>query len=728
MKNFWITGSVAGFVFGALVCCGYAELTLDPLFTSKMVLQRNRPVAVYGTANAGDTVTVEFAPVSGPGQAGQVKTAVADSSRHWKVFLDPMPASTKPWKMTIRSSTDPLPQEFDDVLVGDVWLCAGQSNMASVMKNYPALKDDIREMNNGLVRLFKTKHEGVGCAELSDVVVPGAALRGSWQALSPEFAAEFSATACFFGRALQPQAGVPVGLLYANRGGTQVNMWLPLDVMQRKPELYGRFLDRSWPEWTPRPQGNPGAVRAPSYLYNGTIHPLIRYAIRGAIWYQGESDAMFAGDYPAMIKDLIGSWREAWGYEFPFLCVQLAPYGAVVWDNSGESWAWQREAQMAALDLPKTELAVITDAGEFKDIHPQNKRPVGERLALLAASLDDPSVPARSPVMQSVRFQQGKAGVTFSNTEDGLEVRRLSMNRNERMRPGDDPEAFVVPADVLSGFEICGKDRHFKRAQAVLTGPDTVCVWSDEVPSPVAVRYGWANFPLCNLYNSVGLPASPFRSDSFEMPDFSAMPDFEESAFGSQYSKQLVGDHFDETLSGWRKSSPDLRVEQLDGRLGIYLPNGKNESLLSTGQADSGKRFRVQTDLKVLSPRVWGGVVFNCTSPNDYYVFRFCSGTVQAQFIHYINKSPRVLQSFESSKPFAANTVYRMEVLARPNDPYGDGAYLFKVINPAAQETLLRGARIDFGGGMPGGAAGCYIGTPSTRSFFTYDHFIFDVE
>lgn len=697
----WIFFAVIG-----VAAAGLCELRVNPLFTSHMVLQRNQPTAVYGTADVGESVAVEF--------GGQVKIGVADSSKHWKVFLDPMPASSKPGRLRVSSSGSQV--SFSDVLVGDVWLCAGQSNMATLMKNYPTLKDEIPSMTNRMIRLFKSKHEGFGASEPLDEVVADAAFDHSWQPMAPEFAENFSATACFFGKVLQSRTGVPVGLLYANRGGTQVNMWLPLKVMEKKPEVYGRFLDKNWSEWTPHPQGNPEAIRAPSYLYNGTIHPLTKFTIRGVIWYQGESDAMFAMAYSDMIKDLISSWREAWGYEFPFLCVQLAPYGAVAWDNSGESWAWQREAQMAAQELPKTEMAVITDAGEYKDIHPQNKPVVGERLARLAASLDDPAIAARSPEQKSVFFEKEKAVITFSNVADGLETRRVAMNLNGCLPPGEDPYVLAVSADRLSGFEICGRDQCFKKAQAVVTGKDSVCVWSDEVSAPVAVRYGWANFPLCNLYNSEGLPASPFRTDSFEMPDFYALPDFAESDFKIEDPKPLTLDESDESLSGWRKSAPELQAEYSNGWMGIYLPIGKNESLLSTDEVRPGSHFHLQTDLKVLSPRVWGGVVFHYRSSDDYYVFRFCSGTDQAQFIHYIRKSPRVLQSFKASKPFAVDTIYRLEVSARPNDSFGDGAYLFKVTEPATKDELLHKGKIDFGGGMSGGSAGCYIGTPSPNT------------
>ncbi len=688
-----------------------AELKVNPLFTDHMVVQRNQPVAVYGTANAGDSITVEF--------SGRVQTAVVDSEGNWKAVLDPMPANSTGQVLIVSSRNSNSSQQFSDVLVGDVWLCAGQSNMATPMKAYPTLKDEIPTMQNHLVRLFKTKHGGVGCAVPSDVVVPDSAFEGSWQALSPEFAADFSAVACFFGRALQSQAGVPIGLLSANRGGTMVNQWLPMDVMENKPNVYSPFLDKSWRAWTPDPMKNPDAIHAPSYLYNGTIHPLIRYSIRGVIWYQGESDVVlgFVPLYSEMIKDLVESWRSAWGYEFPFLSVQLPAYGGAR-DNSGESWAWLREAQLAVLNLPGTEVAVAVDAGEYKDIHPQNKQPIGERLARLASSLDDGSIKARSPMINSVRFENGRAYIRFVNTGEGLESRRVAMNRNGSRQPGEDTEAFIVSADTLSGFIICGQDQYFKTAHAALVKNDTVCVWSEEVPSPVAVRYAWGNFPLGNLYNSEGLPAFPFRTDSFEIPDFDQRPSFSQSNFEIKNPEILMDCTFDGALSDWVESSPQLVAEQSNGWLRTNLQSGSNESFLTKHLVEPGNRFQMQADLKVLPPGGWGGVVFNYKSTNDFYVFRFRTGTVHAQFIRYINRSPRVLLGLQSSKPFAVGARYRLEVSVLPNPPLGDGIYSLKITDIETRESFLEGMQIDFSNSMPGGAVGCFVSTPGVTLMF----------
>ena len=392
---------------GVLAGALFADVTLNPVFTDHMVLQRNQKVPVYGTAEPGETVTVEF--------AGQKKTAVADVSKHWKILFDPMTASSEP--RTLQVSGSGFQVVISDVLVGDVWLCAGQSNMATEMRLYPTLRGEKAEiMKNPLVRMFKFQREGIGKEEPSKEVVIDAPFNNSWQPMTPAMAREFSATASFFGRKLQPLADIPIGLISANRGGTEVNQWLPMDFMMSKPDLYARFLGTGNPWWKER-EGNPGLVRAPSRLFNGTINPLIPFAIRGCIWYQGESDVKHTDVYGEIFSDLITVWRDLWGADFPFLFVQLAPFDGrfVAWDKSDESWAFLRETQDEALALPKTARAVIIDSGEELDIHPQNKQPVGERLALLAANLDNPDVAAHSPEFDSAEVVGSTMRITFND-------------------------------------------------------------------------------------------------------------------------------------------------------------------------------------------------------------------------------------------------------------------------------------------------------------------------
>ena len=706
-------------IFISLLCfafSSFAELKVNELFTSNMVIQRNMTVPVFGTADAGDIITVEF--------AGQKKSVAAGADGKWTAELSPLPACAAPAAMKISSAQTGKTILLEDVLIGDVWLCAGQSNMASIMKNYPKLQDAIPEMKNNLVRLFKMKHEGAGAPEPVDVVTADDALKKSWQPLTPEYAAEFSATACFFGQELHElNNGVPVGLLYANRGGTQVNMWLPLDAMKNNP-VYAQFLDPSWPEWTAHPQRNPDAIRAPSHLYNGTIHPLIRYKIRGAIWYQGESDAEYAGTYSQMMTDLITTWRGLWGYEFPFLSVQLAPYGAVTWDNSEESWAWVREAQMDSLNLPPSGVAVITDCGEYKNIHPQNKKPVGERLALLAAALDDSSIHAQSPVYRSVRFENGKAYIEFEHTAGGLETRRVEMDRNGITPAGE--KMFIVPASELCGFEICGEDRRFQKARAEIINGNTVCVQADNIPAPAAVRYGWKNFPLCNLYNSAGLPASSFRTDSYPMPDFKAPAAVPESTFKINSSTPVFAVDFSrDKIDGWEKNKSGISLQSAGKMQGISNAQEKDIVLYNAEKKADAGNFLLRADLEVQRNNAWGGVAFNYRSPKDYYVLRFCTGNDNIQLIRFLNESPRVLERITASEIIQPQTPYTFEIQSVHDGLLNEGLYRIKITNRKTGAVLAEQIKKDSGSGTYGGAAGLYTGTPSDSPLYLYSRMEF---
>lgn len=491
-----------------------SAFALNPLFTDHMVLQRERLVPVFGRARPRETVSVDF--------AGQHKSVQADAQGQWKVTLDPLQASTEPRALVAQFSETKTTVKREDVLVGDVWLCGGQSNMQSQMRYYKTLAPRIPETVNSLVRLFNFKLGGIGTNTPSDAVIIEPRCKDSWQRSSPEFAREFSATAIFFAQALQPRLGIPIGLISANRGASPVSAWIPRSAMDGNP-AFDRVLNRNNPNLVATKR-TPNTENAPTFLYNGTIHPLRQFAIKGVIWYQGESDSEHPETYAGQFKTLIGSWRAAWGYDFPFLLVQLAGLGNesvnLKWDKSGEAWAWQREAQAQGLTLPHTSMAVAYDLGEAGDIHPQNKEPVGQRLALLAERLERPATLARGPAFKSVRFEGKVARVSFvANTADGLQTKRLALNKNPGLLPGTDPEALVVPKEKLAGFTICGPDHKFFKADARIEGNE-VLVSHPQITEPQAVRYAWSNLPLANLYNGSGLPAEPFRTDHLAQPDF----------------------------------------------------------------------------------------------------------------------------------------------------------------------------------------------------------------
>jgi hypothetical protein len=326
---------------------------------------------------------------------------------------------------------------------------------------------------------------------------------------------DFSALGFYFGTHLQRELEVPIGLIISARGSTRIESWCAIETLQRVG------IDA----------GNSTSVNhnTPSALYNAMIHPLRNFPIKGVIWYQGEANANQGNpaEYGLVFKEMIGAWRSLFDQpKMPFLFVQLAPFRA---SPANDNWALLREAQAAALKLPNTGMAVITDAGEFRDIHPQDKKTPGSRLALLALKISGIDVASRSPLFAHVNFRpDGRGEVYFYHAESGLETQRVVMNRQAGFAPGKDPQAFVVEGDVLHGFEIRAEAGDWESARANIISPgggmpDYVEVWSEAVSAPVAVRYGWANFPLCNLFNGAGLPASPFRSDraaiSIDLPN-----------------------------------------------------------------------------------------------------------------------------------------------------------------------------------------------------------------
>lgn len=493
----------------------YAEssqhLGLNSLFTDNMILQREQLVPVWGTALPGTKITVEF--------ARQRVSTITDAHGQWSVALTHLKASEVPRSLCVSSSNGLIQQTLNNVLVGDVWLCGGQSNMAQTMDRY-LIWDQVKgDFSNPYLRLFKIKEGGISSADPSKELVIDPFFKNTWQSCTPDFAAKFSAVAGFFGMQLQQDTKVPIGLLYANRGATQANSWLPRELLETNPK-YARFLDPSNPNFK-ESKNNPGAIRTPSHLYNGTIYPLAPFAIKGVIWYQGESDSRWAQLYADLQTDIITSWRALWGYEFPFLVVQLAPHAVVPWDQLGEARAWVRDAQYQSVKaMQNAGLVVITDAGEGQDIHPQAKEIVGHRLATLAASLDDPTIEARCPKFEKMLVKQDRIFLRFTDVGDGLETRRVAMNRAAGFLPGQGPEPAIAEVGTLTGFTICGEDQVFVPALARIISQYTVEVFSPHVSVPVAVRYGWANFPLCNLYNVNGMPASPFRTDAFPMPSF----------------------------------------------------------------------------------------------------------------------------------------------------------------------------------------------------------------
>jgi sialate O-acetylesterase len=511
-----------------------ADVKLHPLFTDNMVLQRDAAVFVWGTADPGERLNVTISAVP-----GTTVHPVADEKGNWYAPLPAMKAGTG-YTLGVKGKGGEV--ELKNVAVGDVWLCSGQSNMEWKLRMLP--KDDqgkkvAAKAANPNIRLYTVPNRTAATPQ-TDFPVSAKGKEGAWLECTPETVIEFSAVGYFFGRNLQEALDVPIGLIASDWGGTPAEAWTSREGLQTEPGLH-HYIEKAdaavkatksfdpekakaqyeeqlkkWKDAAakakedgkkappqPKAPGKVGALgpHTPSSLYNGMIapllHPSIRgaYPIKGAIWYQGESNAGRAAEYYTLMPALIRDWRSKWGSELPFFMVQLAPFKG---GASGVDYAELRDAQFhAAKVLPRVGLAVITDAGDEADIHPQEKEPVGTRLALAARAIAyGQPVEFTGPVFQSVRFDGNKAVVNFSHVGGGL----------------------VAKGDELTGFTVAGEDGKFHPAKATIQG-DTVVVSSEEVANPVAVRYGWVNFakPELNFFNKAGLPAIPFRTDALPL-------------------------------------------------------------------------------------------------------------------------------------------------------------------------------------------------------------------
>lgn len=444
-----------------------ADVRPNSLFSDNAVLQQGISVPVWGTANDDEKVTVTF--------GGQKVSTVARDGK-WMVRLRPMKAGG-PFTMTIAGDNV---IKLRNILVGEVWVCSGQSNMQWPVKQSANSDETIASCKDPMLRLFTVGRAG-STSPVTDV-------NSSWKECAPDVVPDFTAVGYFFGRDLRRALNVPVGLINTSYGGTRVQAWTSARYVLNTSQL--RREARKMPDWAKNPN-------RPSVLYNAMIAPLIPYAIRGAIWYQGESNAGEAYAYRTLFPTMITNWREDWGQgDFPFLFVQLAPYRDPAPEPGDSTWAELREAQLLTTrTCPNTAMAVITDYGDPKDIHPKQKEPVGARLALAARALAyGQKVVYSGPVYKSRKIKGDSIVVYFDHVGSGL----------------------MTKGDKLTGFAIAGGDRKFVSADAEIVG-DKVVVRSAQVPRPVAVRYGWADCPIVNLFNKEGLPATPFRTDDFPL-------------------------------------------------------------------------------------------------------------------------------------------------------------------------------------------------------------------
>jgi len=648
----------------------YADVTVSPIFSDHMVLQKASKVPIWGNAEPGEKVTVSLNGLS----AGATTTY----DKQWKVVLNLEDFGPGPFEMVIQGKNQ---IHIEDVLIGQVWLASGQSNMTLQMQSTSIEPDFFAKSKNPMLREFTV--ERTACLEPSDTY------KGRWNVAGPNTTAYFSAVAYYFGLTLQRELNVPIGIVHASWGGTPCEAWIRQQAIDQIPGIAerraeqlkdltefpakkeafvatlaswlktnnredmssnvektlnstdnwkslrlpddlqtqiatpgvvwlrqkvdvpaenvgrsisiemdlhdtyetiywnGKEIDRITPSMFPLSKHDhsiPASdvrvgendlairlyspIRAPrmkvapmilkkqnsagwqiavekifptltdemeksvpvslpkptepsniaSMLYNGMIHPLLPFAIRGVIWYQGESNTLRAAQYATTFPLMIEDWRTQWSQgSFPFYFCQLASNHAKMPNPVESSWAELRESQSKALNLPNTGEAVLVDIGEANNIHPRNKRDVGERLAKIALAKDyGRDIAYSGPVFKSLEIRDGKVSLKFDHTDGGLVARPLPATYDLNSEKSETaPTVRNSPDSELEGFAICGADQKWTWANAEIRSGDTVVVWSDKVPEPVAVRYGWADNPTSNLFNGAGLPASPFRTDHF---------------------------------------------------------------------------------------------------------------------------------------------------------------------------------------------------------------------
>ena len=487
--------------------------TFNLIFTSGMVLQRDAKVRIYGEGDDGEQVTMTF--------KGQTRSAKVEKGA-WEVFLDPMKADCNGAEMALssRSGTNKL----NGILVGDVWVLGGQSNMYRGFHAFPPLKDSMEKMNEPLIRIFfvdpnikKSDQRTTRFKTLSDMGWTAAVYNADEK--TKEFLKGISPAGYFFACNLVKGKQVPVGLIMACLGSTSAQDWTPHEVLQNNPMLRQYLAD----DEAIKPDAKRPYMAHTSWLYNGVVYPIARFTIKGVLWYQGESNAKQAENYRILFPEMIKAWRRDWGQgDFPFIFAQLASYDGVGWDKLGCSWAVLRESQSAALSLPNTGMITLIDAGEAGDIHPADKQTTGYRFYMKARQVAyDEGIIASGPVFSSVKKEGDAMRIIFNNVGEGLVLRQVSMPKNNTSRDEfkNDPVIWLrSPVDKLVGFTICGADQKFVPAEAEIVSKDSVLVRSPDVPNPVAVRYAWANFSLANLYNKEGFSTEPFRTDKFKLP------------------------------------------------------------------------------------------------------------------------------------------------------------------------------------------------------------------
>lgn len=456
-----------------------AEVKLAPPFQDGAVLQRDKPCSIWGLADPGEAIEVAF--------KGQIKQTTADEEGKWKIQLDPLSASAEPAEMIVSGKNRIV---LHDIVVGEVWFCSGQSNMAYSVSQSKNPAEEIAAGNYPLIREFKVERD------VAETPVEDA--KGKWEAATPQTVGEFTAVGYYFARDIFQELNVPVGLINASWGGAYIESWLTPAGLEKDDA--GRRAAKRWQDISakepPSPDGEPRVLsvklkkEVAGGMFNRMVHPFRHYALRGILWYQGEANTPRARGYQGLFHSLITRWRESFGQgDIPFYWVQLPNFQNSGPDNTER--AVLRAAQHSALVLPATGQAVTIDVGEIADNHPKNKQDVGKRLALLAmANAYGLKKPYSGPQVTKVEREGASLRLFFSHAEGGL----------------------VGKSQPLTDFQIAGQDGKFQSANAVIDG-ETLIVEAPNVPEPVVVRYAWRNAPEASLFNQSGLPAAPFRTD-----------------------------------------------------------------------------------------------------------------------------------------------------------------------------------------------------------------------
>jgi len=450
---------MSGFTFPAK-----ANVSLPAVFSDHMVLQQNSEVTIWGWANPSEEVTV-----TGSWDKNAVKTKAGNLAQ-WQVKIK-TPAASGPYTLTVKGYNT---IEIQDILMGEVWLCSGQSNMEwTTRAGIDNAQPEIAKANYPSIRFFTVPRRSADGAQLD--------VEAKWIVCTPETMPDFSAIGYFFGQKIHENLKAPVGLINSSWGGTPAEIWVNAKAITENKALA---------EAATQLKEEPYGPNKPGKAFNAMIAPLIPFKIAGALWYQGESNTSNPQNYEQLLPALIQNWRSEWGYAFPFYFVQIAPYSY----GENHNGVLLRDAQRKTLNVPNTGMVVISDVGNIKDIHPRNKIPVGQRLANLALNktYGKKDLVPSGPLYRNMEVKNSKIKLYFDYAEPGL----------------------MAKGKELTNFEIAGSDQKFVKATAKIEGK-TVVVSAKEIKNPVAVRFAWDDIAEPNLFNKAGLPASSFRTDNW---------------------------------------------------------------------------------------------------------------------------------------------------------------------------------------------------------------------